>query len=267
MKIKNIIPLTVVLMLILPGLTVVAKEPFKSASTKPLPEQEKLTISVIGENGEKYSIQIVLSEDELNSLNFVLHHFLIISEDALDEFGPDGKNISVSEKEDLETGLKNVIDTIDNFASVGDDFPKEYLKKLIADVINDLWNRTTSPQSQSFPFPILDKLIKWYLRLCRQPMISVGFGWTWIPRYDYESFFGEMRRLIFMHHRVGFAATARFMPLFGPGFPCWKYGLMINVPTFYFKGLFINFGKHSFINRIAGPQLLVGYGVFLGVIP
>lgn len=262
MKIKIILIFAVVFMLVLPGLAVVAEEP-----PKPPAEQEILTIGIIGENGENYSTQIVLSEDELNSLNFVLNNFLIISEDAIDESGSDGKNISISEKEDLEICLKNIINTIGNFTAIGDDFPKESLKNFTAEVINDLWNRTNGPQPQSFPFPILDKLIKWYLRLCRQPLISAGFGWTWIPRYGYESFFGEMRRFIFMHHRVGFAATARFIPIFGPGFPCWKYGLMINVPTFYFEGLFINFGKLSIDKRFAGPQFLIGYGIFLGVIP
>ncbi len=240
MKIKNIMPFAVVLILILPLLTVVAKEPTKFQSTK-----KNLNININGINGEDYSIQMQISDEEFKNLSKLLNDTLIdLAKATAFENGPDGKNVSDSEWNEIKNGVDSIIDLLKKI--VGNDFPNESIKTDIADVIKTL----KDPEPLNGPIYNI-------LNLCRQPLFSVGIGYTWIPRYDYETFLGKMLRPVFLRHIIGFSAT---FPIFKFGFVYWYFGLQ-RVWTLLFLGLHISFGDLG-INRLIGPQILIGYGFF-----
>jgi len=240
MKIKNIIPLAIVLIVVLPNLVVVAKEPPKSQG-----KQKNLTINIGGINGEDYSIQIKITDEEFNNLSKILNNTLIdLAKATAFENSPDGKNVSDSEWIKVKNGVDWLIDSIKKI--IGDDFPNESIKTDIADVIKSLKD----------PEPLGGPIYNIF-HLCRQPLFSVGIGYTWIPHYEYETFLGKMLRPVCLRHIMGFSAT---FPIFKFGFVYWYFGLQ-RVWTFLFRGLNINFGDIG-INRLIGPQILIGYGFF-----
>jgi len=240
MKIKNILPFVVILILILPLLTVVAKEPPNSQAAR-----KNLTINMSGINGEDYSIQVQISYEEFKNLSKLLNDTLIDAAKATAfENSPDGKNVSDSEWIEIENDVECMIDSIKKI--VGNDFPNETIKNNIADVIKSLKD----------PEPLGGPLYN-ILYLCRQPVLSIGIGYTWIPHYDYETFLGKMLRPVFLRHLIGFSAT---FPIFKFGFVYWYFGLQ-RVWTLLFIGLHISFGDIG-IDRLIGPQILIGYGFF-----
>lgn len=240
MKIKYVVSFVVILILILPWLTVVAKEPPKSQS-----EQKNLTIKINGIDGEDYSIQMQISDEEFKNLSKMLNDTLIDAAKATAFVNsPDGKNISDSEWNEINNGVNCMIDFIKKI--VGNDFPNESIKNDIADVIKFLKD----------PVPLGGPLYN-ILYLCRQPLFSIGIGYTWIPHYQYETFLGKMLRPVFLRHLIGFSAT---FPIFKFGFVYWYFGLQ-RVWTLLFIGLQISFGDIG-IDRLIGPQILIGYGFF-----
>ena len=240
MKKKKIMPFVVVLILVLPTLAVVAKGPPISQG-----KQKNLTINIGGINGDDYSIQMEITDEEFNNLSKKLNDTLIdIAKATAFENSPDGKNISDSEWNEVKNGVNSIIDFIKEI--VGDDFPNESIKTEIADVIKTL----NDPKPLGGPIYNL-------LNLCRQPLFSLGIGYTWIPHYEYETFLGKMLRPVYLRHLIGFSAT---FPIFKFGFVYWYFGLQ-RVWTFLFRGLNINFGDLG-INRLIGPQILIGFGFF-----
>jgi hypothetical protein len=240
MNIKKIIPYAIVLMLVLPTFIAVAKEPPETQG-----KQKNLTINMRGLNGDDYSVQMQITNEEYENLSKKLNVTLIdIAKATAFENSPDGKNMSDSEWEGVKVDLFGIIDLIKN--SAGDAFPVESVKREIADVIKSL----SDPQILGGPFYNL-------FFLCRQPLLSVGIGFTWIPYYEYETFIGKMLRPIFLRHIIGYSAT---FPIFKFGFVYWYFGLQ-RVLTFLYSGLLINFGDLG-IDRLLGPQILIGYGFF-----
>ena len=232
---EAIIAIAVVLVLVLPSSAAIANNPLRSVD-----KQKTLTIWMSGVNGEDYSIQMKISQEKLEELNVALDDFLDLTNATTDENSPDGTNISVSEWTEIENGVNRMIDLIK--AVAGDDFPDETIKTFIGSIIESLLG----------PFSIV-----------RQPLLSVGIGITWVPFYEYETFLGKLLRPVFMRHFIGFSATCRLNP-FVLGFPYWYFGYQ-RVRTFLFTGLLINFGDLG-IDRLIGPQLLIGYGCFTGLI-
>jgi hypothetical protein len=229
------ITIIIVTALILPSSTAMAYN-----QLKPPDNQKTLTIWMKGVNGEDYSIQMKVSKEKLEELNVALNDFLDLTNATMNENSPDGINISVSEWGEIENGVGHMIDLIKTVA--GDDFPDEAIKTFIGSIIEALHG----------PFSII-----------RQPLLSIGIGITWVPFYDYETFLGKLLRPVFMRHFIGFSATCRLNP-FVLGFPYWYFGYQ-RVRTFLFTGLLINFGDLG-INRLIGPQLLIGYGCITGII-
>ncbi|MGF3554984.1 MAG: hypothetical protein ACQXXF_06930 [Thermoplasmatota archaeon] len=240
MKIKNLIAFAVIIMFILPTTNVFGKEPFISNN-----KQKNLTVNLGGLDGEGYSIQIEISNEEFENLSKMLNDTLInIARATKFENSPDGKNISDSEWNQVKNDVNCIIDFIKKI--VGDDFPNESIKAEVADIIKSLQD----------PTPLGGPIYNLFY-LCRQPLLSIGVGYTWIPHYDYETFLGKMLRPIFMRHVIGFSAT---FPIFKFGFVYWYFGFQ-RVWTFLFRGLHINFGDLG-IDRLFGPQILIGYGFF-----
>jgi len=241
MKIKNIMPFAVVLMLVLPCSAIFAKDPPESEG-----KQKNLTINIGGINGKDYSIQMGISDEEFKNLSKLLNDTLIdLAKATAFENSPDGKNISDSEWDEVKNNVDYIIDYIKKI--IGDDFPNESIKTYIANVIKILKD----------PEPLDGGPIFNILSLCCQPLFSVGIGYTWIPHYEYETFLGRMLRPVLLRHLIGFSAT---FPIFKFGFVYWYFGLQ-KVWTFLFRGLFINFGDLG-INKLIGPQILIGYGFF-----
>ena len=240
MKIKKIMSSAIVLMITLTCLTIAATEPPKSQD-----KQKNLTISKRGLNGDDYSIQMCITDEEFNNLSKKLNDTLIdFAKATAFENSPDGKNISDSEWDEVKNDLFCIIDLIKKYS--GDVFQDESIKTEITDVIKLLRN----PETLYGPIYNI-------LHLCCQPLLSVGIGITWIPYYEYETFLGRMLRPIFLRHLIGFSAT---FPIFKFGFVYWYFGLQ-RVWTLLFTGILINFGDLG-INSLIGPQILIGFGFF-----
>jgi hypothetical protein len=229
------IAIIVVTALILPSSTAMAYSPIK-----PSEKQKTLTVWMRGVNGQDYSIKMNVSQEKLEELTVALNDFLAFTNTTMNETSPEGINISVSEWKEIENGFSHMIDLIKEVA--GDDFPVEAIKTYLGSIIEALRG----------PFSII-----------RQPLLSIGIGFTLVPFYDYETFLGKFLRPVFMRHFIGFSATCRLNP-FLLGFPYWYFGYQ-RVRTFLFTGLLINFGDLG-INRYIGPQLLLGYGCITGII-
>jgi hypothetical protein len=233
--IESTILVIVILTLIIPSSTILA-----GSIQKPTENKKTLSIRMNDVEGEDYSIQKEISENTYNQMNVLLTDFLTYANSTLQDESPGGKNITGIEWDEIERGIIKIIDIIK--VVVGDDFPYETTKTYIMSIIN------------IFHGPIY---------LIRQPLLSVGLGVTWIPFYDYETFLGKMIRPVFVRHLIGFSVTARLNP-FQLGFPYWYFGLQ-RVRTFLFKGLLINFADLGF-KRLLGPQILIGFGAFTGLI-
>ena len=232
---KSLIAILIVLALVTPGSAILAGEIQK-------PNENKKTISILIKDVDEKDclIQKDISEKKYKQLNILVSDVLAYANTTIEEDSSDGKNISKDEWDEIERGIIKIIDAIK--AVVGDEFPYETSKTFIMSLINLFHG----------PFYII-----------RQPVLSIGIGISWIPRYDYETFIGRMIRPVFMRHLIGFSVTARLNP-FQLGFVYWYFGFQ-RVRTFLFRGLLINFADLG-INRLIGPQLLIGYGVFTGFI-
>ena len=201
-------------------------------------KEHKLTIKLQDTNGKDLKIQKLVTHQQLEEVNTSVNDFIILADDAMDENSPDGSEISDSEWEKIKNKVFTLIDILAFL--VGKEFPVVETKLFITSVLNTLLK---------FRYTI------------RQPLISIGIGVTWIPFYDYETMFGKLIKPVFIHHILGFSATFKFNP-FVLGFPCFSYGLH-RIRTFFFTGLLIDFSDLGY-DRIIGPQILIGYGIFTG---
>lgn len=227
---KTIIPIAVVILFF--GL---ALSPAIKADAS---ETKKMTVLMKGVTDNNYLVEIKVTDEDLIKFNNEMDNFLEIVNKTRCQNSDEGANISYSEWDLLKNAINKMIDLIADF--IGDGFPKEEVKNFILSLIK----RLISP-----------------VFLFRQPLISVGIGFTFIPFYDYESFFGKMIRPVFIQYLFGFSATTRLIP-FIMGFPTIKFGLH-RIRTFLFDGLMINFADLG-VNSILGPQLLLGFGCLTG---
>lgn len=232
---KSFLAVIIIIAITTPSSTIIAGNIQK-------PTESKKTISILMKDVDEKDclIQKEVSDKKYKQLNILVNDVLAYANTTIDENSPDGKNISDAEWDEIEKGIIKIIDIIK--VVVGDEFPYETTKTFIMSLIN---------------------LFHGPLYIIRQPLLSIGIGISWIPHYDYETFIGRMIRPVFIRHIIGFSATARLNP-FQLGFVYWCFGLQ-RVRTFLFRGLLINFADLG-INRLIGPQLLIGYGVFTGFI-
>jgi hypothetical protein len=229
-----VVAIIIISVLIIPSSTIIA------GNLQTPTEDKILSVWMNDVDGQDYSIEKIVPEEKYEQMNVFLTDVLAVANNTVTDNSPGGKNITNIEWDDIAEGIIKIIDLIKAF--IGDDFPYEVTKTYILSLIN---------------------LFHGPLYLIRQPLLSIGIGFTWIPFYDYETFLGRMIRPVFIRHLIGFSATARLNP-FRLGFPYWYFGYQ-RVRTFLFRGLLINFADLG-INRIFGPQLLIGYGVFTGFV-
>ncbi|MGF3555119.1 MAG: hypothetical protein ACQXXF_07645 [Thermoplasmatota archaeon] len=232
-KIKKTITSVVVIILFL-GLS------FSSiAIAEPIDvKNKKMTVLIMGINNNDYKIEIVIDEEDIKEINNKIQNLIELINLTMNINSEQGIYISNNEWNLLKNAINNLIDIIAK--TIGEDFPKEDIKIFIDYLIERLIN------------PI---------NLFKQPIISTGIGITFIPFYDYETFFGKLIRPVIIQHLIGFSATVRLNP-FIVGFPFIKFGFH-RIRTFFFDGLMINFADLG-INKIVGPQLLLGFGCFTG---
>ncbi len=204
----------------------------------PEAKTKKMNVLMKGVTNNNYLVEIKVTEEDLIKFNSEIDNFLEVVNTTKSENSDEGANISYSEWDLIKNAINKIIDLIAEF--VGDDFPIQQVKNFILYLIK----RLISP-----------------VYLFKQPLISVGIGITFIPFYNYETFFGKMIRPVFIQHLFGFSATIRLTP-FIIGFPTVRLALH-RIRTFLFDGLMINFADLG-VNRIIGPQLLLGFGCFTG---
>jgi len=231
--IKTIIPIAMVLLLL--GTTLSSGISAENSETN---QEHKLTIFMRGVTNDNYKIEAKISQEHLDEFNSTIDDFMVLVDVVMDENSSEGSEITASEWEDIETSVFCLIDIIK--VMVGEGFPEEEIKSFISSVIISLHG------------------VRYHLR---QPLLSVGIGITWVPFYEYETFLGKMIKPVFIRHIFGFSGTCKLNP-FVLGFPCYKFGRH-RVRTFFFQGILINFGDLG-VNRLIGPQLLIGYGFFTG---
>lgn len=199
---------------------------------------KKMTVLMHGVTGDNYLVEMEVTEEDLQEFNNEINNFMEIINTTRNKNSEQGINISDNEWILFKNAIYQIIDLIADI--VGDDFPIE--------------------DTKIFADSLIERLIN-PINLFSQPLISVGIGITFIPFYDYETFFGKLIRPVIIQHLFGFSATIKFSP-FIVGFPCVRIALH-RIRTFFFNGLMINFADMG-VNRIIGPQLLLGFGCFTG---
>jgi len=229
---KTIIRIAIVILFFCLALSPVIEAEPQETKTK------KLTVLMRGVTDNNYLVEIETTEEVLKEFNSEIDSFMEVVNVTRNENSEQGANISINEWNLFTNSINKIIDLIANI--VGDGFPIEDVRIFIYSLIE----RLISP-----------------LYLIRQPLISVGIGITFIPFYDYETFFGKMIRPVIIQHLFGFSATIRLNP-FIFGFPSVKFALH-RIRTCLFDGLMINFADLG-VNSIIGPQLLLGFGCFTG---
>ena len=229
-RIKIIIPLAIVTLFfgttLIPGI----------GAEDPEPREVKNIISVWmpGVTEDDYSAEVEITQEQLDDVNNSIQKLYDALLAARNENSLEGEKITDTEWEKIRQDAYIILYFFE--ALIGEDFPLGQAKSTICNVIWDL----ITP-----------------LRWLRQPIFSVGFGITWIPFYDYETFLGRLLRPVWIRHFLGYSISIRPNPLPPPILYC-KSGYH-KVRSMFYTGLMINFGKLGIERRI-GPQLLVGYG-------
>ena len=230
-RIKKVIPIAVIILFLGTAIS-----PIISAED-PEPREVTNVISVWmpGVTEDDYSAEAELTQEQLDEVNNSIQNLYDRILTASDENSPGGTIVTDNEWEKIRQDAYVILYFFE--ALLGEDFPLGEAKKTVCQVIADLIG----------PF--------WWLR---QPVFSVGFGITWIPFYEYETFLGKLLRPVWIRHFLGYSISIRPNPL-PPVLLYCKSGYH-KIRSIFYIGLMINFGKLGFERRI-GPQLLIGYGI------
>ena len=231
-KLRIIIPIFIVFLMLSSTITIAEETPNENK------EDQRINIQLLRTDEESFNIELDVTAKDLETFNESLLDVYFEMQHSTDGDSPFGSQISKSEWDNIIIKFYHMIDTIKDFA--GDDFPAEEIK--------------------SFTASLFEYVFGWRY-LFRQPLISIGIGLTLIPFYEYETAIGKFVRPVIMQHILGFSATCKLNP-FVLGFPFYKMGNH-RIRTFFFEGLFINIGDLA-INRIVGPHVLLGFGMFTG---
>lgn len=201
--------------------------PYISAKN-PAYQDNILTIWMPGITDDDYFTQVELSEEQLQLFNDKVNETLGVINT---KHSPDSTEKSIITLEEWQDISENVSALINSIKLVIEDFPIVDIDILVSNVI------------EAFFRPLGG-----YLR--PKPIFSAGLGFTWIPFYGYETFFGLMLRPMFTRYRLGFSQVGG---LTRTDFTLGQH-LMINI---CFCGLFINIGDIG-SDRITGPTIYIG---------
>ncbi|KYK32067.1 MAG: hypothetical protein AYK22_00470 [Thermoplasmatales archaeon SG8-52-3] len=191
--------------------------------------QEKiLTIWMPGITKDNYFTQIELSEEKRQEFIDELYSTLNVINNTISPNSVGGSKITYEEWQHIKDIVCSFLNSIKTDIQ---DFPSLDTDKLATEIIEDFFN----------PF----------IGIFRpKPVFSAGIGNTWIPFYDYETFFGFMFRSMIIKYQFGFThigGLAQCRLTIGKFF-------MINT---LFSGIFINLGDIGF-EQIVGPTLFIG---------
>ena len=201
-------------------------------------KEPQLNVLMHDITNNNHKFQIHITQEQLEEVKDSVDDFIMFVNAPMDENRSVGIEITVSKLMVIKTKIYGLIDLISGF--LGDDFPVKDTKIFINSVFGAFFKN----------------------RYClRQPILSIGMGITWIPFYNYETMIGRLFKPVFIHHILGFSATFKLLP-FAHGFPSVKYGFH-HIRTFFFTGLLIDFADLAF-DRLIGPQILIGFGLFTG---
>lgn len=224
--IKKMIPISIILLFL--GMAI---SPVVSAD-----DTEELTVWMPGITEDNFSLQMQIEKAEAEKVNASVDVFMGLIEGVKDPNSPGGEKIVSEEWGDLLDTMNSIIYTVQDI--VGDEFPEIDVEEFTQGIVFSLIN----------PF-------KWFMR---SGLLSIGRGFTFIPFYDYEQFFGFMFRPIFVTHMLGFSSMFHFNMI--P--PRLEYADRIGIyryVTIGFTGLFLNIGdlgREGFV----GPVMLMGKG-------
>lgn len=224
---KNIIPILVVILLfnLVFSPSIGAESPKNPGDT--------LTIWMPDITEDDYFVQIEVSSEEKQIFYDKLNAILETINSSISTESPEGKEITKKEWEDISTSLDDFINSI---KVLDEYFPDVDTKQLVSDIIDSFFD----PFAGFFP---------------PEPVISIGSGFTWIPFYGYESFFGMMLRPMFTRHILGFTKIGGLLSTYT------KFGTY-SMTMIGFAGLFISFGDIGF-DRILGPTIYIGSALFV----
>ncbi len=191
--------------------------------------QEKiLTIWMPGITKDNYFTQTYLSEGQKQVIIDRIYATLNVINTTISPDSIGGSKITLEEWEQIK---ENVCAFIDSIKLNIDDFPSLDTDKLTTDIIQGFFR----------PLPGIFR---------PKPVLSAGIGNTWIPFYEYETFFGLLVRPMLIRYQFGFThigGLAQCRLTIG------KY-FMINT---CFSGIFINLGDICF-EQIMGPTMFIG---------
>jgi len=227
--VKRLVPILLVLILL--G-TVFA--PCVSSDTKQ-PQKKTLTIWMQN-NNDDYFNKLEVEQQQIDEIETSFNGLMTLVEDAMnnDIRGSNGENISKEEWGDIKSSTYGFISLIREIIGVG--FPFWECIELIGTIIGLLLG----------PF--------YYLR---QPIFSIGFGFSVIPWYFYETFLGKMFRPMWITYFPGFTSTYHINP-FPPRIPYCRLGLH-RIRSMLYNGLYIDFSDIGH-EKPLGIVLLIGYG-------
>jgi hypothetical protein len=185
---------------------------------------------------EEYFKQVKVHQKQIDEINNSFNNLMTSIEDLInnDQKGPNGEEITEDEWDIIKYKSYGLVTLLKN--TIGIDFPLWECIRLIGTVIGFMIG----------PFYFL-----------RQPIFSVGFGFSFIPWYFYESFFGRLLRPIWLTYIAGFTSTYHINP-YPPRIPYIRLGLH-RLRTVLYNGLYINFGELQH-DRPLGIIMLIGYG-------
>jgi len=192
-------------------------------------EQEYiLTIWMPGVTQDDYFTQIQVSLEDLQIFIDNLGAILDVINTTMSFDSPGGTAITYEEWQQIGISVNDFTNSI---RALDVNFPNVDTKQLVSDIIDAFFN----PLAGFLP---------------PEPVISIGSGFTWIPFYGYESFFGMMLRPMFTRYFLGFSKIGGLISTYT------KFGTYSMI-TIGFTGLFINFGDVGF-DRILGPTIYIG---------
>jgi len=224
---KKLIPIGVVLLFVC-----IAFVPSASAANPRSSDDERtLTIWLPGITEDDFTMQVIVTGEQLDEMTSAMDKFLDYAELAMDD-----NKINIGEWTEFKTLTTGIIAIIKEI--IGEQFPDVDTDELVEEIVNIFM----SPLKMSF----------------RAPIFSIGRGYTWIPFYNYESFMGVLIRPMFITHTLGFTAVVH-ANLFPPRLEYADRLGMYRLRTMGFIGLFINIGDVG-IDRVKGPVLLIGKG-------
>jgi hypothetical protein len=202
-------------------------------------EKRTLTIWMQGNDTDDYFNQLEVEKEQVDEIELSFNSLMVKVEEVVnnDDKGPNGEVITEIEWDEIKASTYQFITLIKETVGLG--FPFWEAINLIGTVIGFLVG----------PFYFL-----------RQPIFSVGFGFSVIPFYFYETFLGRLFRPMWITYLPGFTSTYHINPM-PPRIPYVRVGLH-RIRSMLYNGLYIDFSDLG-RDRPLGITLLIGYGFTL----